>query len=216
MMNMKKIYTFTKMMLIALVAMTAFSSCEQDDSYDAETLCKGYWQGYLGVYYKNHWNVSGEEYATEMHFAHNGSYYTSGRGYEVDYDLRNPYSNYAYCTFKWFIVDGEITLIYDDAIWDPVYIRRYTLHSSHFYGYISDGTTRDIRFEFENVATSEWDGRYSGYGHHSGPYCSRQAPALGAEASDSVPFINRSEYCVSENGEQGISILSGTFATMMK
>ncbi|MBQ8463103.1 MAG: hypothetical protein IJ544_03185 [Prevotella sp.] len=212
---MKKIYTYTKLMLIALMAMTAFTSCEQDDSYDAETLCNGYWQGYLGVYYQNRWHVTGQEYATEMHFTHKGSYYTSGRGYEVDYDTRNPYSNYAYCTFKWFIVDGEITLIYDDAVWDPIYISRYNLYSSRFYGYIYDGTNRNIQFDFQNVATSDWDGRYSGYGQWGDlHYYSRQAPAIDDETGESVPFVDRSAYCVTEDGEQGVSILSGTFAKM--
>jgi hypothetical protein len=156
------------MMVIALMAAMTFSSCEQDDSYDAETLVAGYWQGYLGVYYQNRWSVSGKSYATEMHFRHNGSYYTSGRGYEVDYDTRNPHVNYAYCTFKWFIVDGEITLIYDDDLWSPVYITEYSLSSSHFYGYIytdfekdSDGNTinntRAMKIRAQMEADGVWD-----------------------------------------------------------
>lgn len=211
---MRKIITLTKMMVIALMAAMTFSSCEQDDSYDAETLVAGYWQGYLGVYYQNRWSVSGKSYATEMHFRHNGSYYTSGRGYEVDYDTRNPHVNYAYCTFKWFIVDGEITLIYDDDLWSPVYITDYSLSSSHFYGYIYDGSNRNIKFDFENVATSDWDGRgyeYGRYGDFDYDYYSRRTRGSGEAVADSIPVQDRTLLC--NNQEEGArSILSGTFA----
>lgn len=210
---MKKFFTYTKALLIAMMAVMTFTSCEEDDAYDAETLVHGYWQGYLGVYYSNRWHVSGTEYATEMHFTNKGSYYTSGRGYEVDYDTRNPYKNYAYCTFKWFIVDGEITLIYDDDMWNPVYISHYSLYSSRFRGQINDGSGRNIQFDFDNVSSSNWDDRFSGYGrHYDGSfYYSRQSCL---DDDEQVPFVDRSAYCVTDDGEQGTSVLSGTFAAM--
>lgn len=205
--------TYTKLLLIALLTTTMFGSCQTEDAYDAEQLTIGFWEGRLGVYYQNRWHVTGQHFATEIHFTHTGAYYTSGRGYEVDYDLNSPYENYAYCTFKWFIVDGEITLIYDDDIWSPVYIYNYHLSSSRFSGYINDGTTRDIRFDFNKVASSEWnynpDGNFSG--EFGGYYYARSATRSGVQSNDSVPVIDRTPLC--NNQEEGArSILSGTFA----
>jgi len=207
---MKKIYTYITMMMMAAVTMMSFSSCEQDDTYEAELLTNGDWQGYLGVYYSDRWRVSGTTYETVMHFTHNSAYATSGRGYEVDYDTRSPYRDYAYSTFKWFIVDGEITLIYDDDRWAPIYIYNYGLYSSSFRGYIDDGTGRNIQFDFQNVYFDDWNRYQRGsYGDFYSDYYYARATRSGVDSTAveaPVPFERR------EFDEGGLSILSGSFA----
>ena len=209
-------------LLIALAA-TFLSSCDKTDSYLAEQLRNRDWQGYIGAYYQDRWGISGDEYATVMRFTSRDSWYTSGRGEELDYS-RNSRYDYAYCTFKWFIVDGEITLIYDDDKWSPIYIVDYHLNDARFYGYIWDGTNRRIQFDLENVAYNDW-GYYNrstgGYGSfsHQNYYHSRQAQAIGEDENgqlleSSEPMvIDRTEQVRQESGEpEAVSILSGIFA----
>lgn len=208
---MKKIYAYTKTLFVAMMAVMALTSCETDDHYLAEQLIDRDWQGYLGTYYQDRWGISGQEYRTVMRFVSRDSYATSGRGYELDYRTSSWREDYAYCTFKWFIVDGEITLIYDDDKWSPIYIVDYRLTGATFDGYIYDGSDRRIVFEFDNVPFDDWGyytrGGYGGYNYgdftHQNYY---RAPAAtrGNEPADSasVPYINN-----------GKSILSGVFAT---
>ena len=151
-------FTYTKMMLVAMMTMMTFVSCSNDeDGYIASTLRNHDWQGSITEYYKNRWGVSGSEYSTVMAFDSKDAYYTSGKGYELDYKTSSPQENYAFCTFKWFIVDGEITIIYDDAKWDPVYIVDYQLNSNSFYGYIYNGSDRRIQFDLTSTKFADWD-----------------------------------------------------------
>lgn len=180
---MKKIYTYLMMAFVLSTATMTLTSCETDDQYEADTLITGDWQGYLGTYYYDRWGLSGTTYETVLHFSSSGMGATSGRGYEVDYDTRSPFNDYAYCEFQWSIVDGIITLIYDDSVWTPVYITQYHLSSSRFSGYMNDGTRRDIRFELRNVRFGYWDnyryGYYDDYGYYDGYY----ARTRGADGS---------------------------------
>ena len=218
---MKKIFTYTMMVLMA---MTMFTSCD-DDSYLADTLRNRDWQGRIGVYYQNRWNLRGNQYATVMRFWSKDSFYTSGRGEEVDYNTSSPYRDYAYCTFKWFIVDGEITLIYDDDKWRPIYIYDYRLYSSRFYGYINDGSGRGIEFDF--VAADNYDGwdYYSGYGYggygdfvNQNYYYSRQM--IDDEDFEYVKqpvVIDRTEAVREATGiNEAVSKASGEFAEAMQ
>jgi hypothetical protein len=155
---MKKIYSYLLTALMALAATATMTSChDSSDQYESDILTSGDWQGYLGEYYYDRWGISGTTYETTMRFTSRGVGSTSGRGYEVDYDTRTPFYDYAYCEFSWSIVEGVITIIYDDSQWQPVYISRYTLNSDYFAGYMNDGTRRDIRFEFHNVRFGYWD-----------------------------------------------------------
>ena len=209
---MKKYFFYALTAIMTMGSAMMLSSCELNDEEEAELLTTGYWQGYLGAYYQNHWNLTGTTYATEMYFGHNSHYSTSGRGYEVDYDTRSPFNDYAYCTFRWFIVDGEITLIYDDNIWSPVYIMRgYHLSPSHFSGYINDGSGRNIYFDFENIGSSRWGGYSNGSNGVFNDY-NYYYSRTRAESTDDVPFIDRSEKCTNTDGYHAVSILSGSFA----
>jgi hypothetical protein len=193
---MKMMYTYTKLMIVALMAMTAFTSCSSndEDGYIASTLRNHDWEGTISEYYKSRWGFSGSEYSTVMRFESKDAYYTSGRGYELDCNLSSPRENYAFCSFKWFIVDGDITIIYDDAKWDPVYIIDYELNSNNFYGYIYNGSNSKILFDLQSATFDDWDYyRRKGYRDFTNTYMAREL----AEPD-------------------GISVASGIFAEILK
>ena len=193
---MKMMYTYTKLMIVALMAMTAFTSCSSndEDGYIASTLRNHDWKGTISEYYKSRWGFSGSEYSTVMRFESKDAYYTSGRGYELDCNLSSPRENYAFCSFKWFIVDGDITIIYDDAKWDPVYIIDYELNSNNFYGYIYNGSNSKILFDLQSATFDDWDYyRRKGYRDFTNTYMAREL----AEPD-------------------GISVASGIFAEILK
>ena len=205
---MKKIYTYMTMVLMLSMATVSLTSCETEDQYEANVLIAGDWQGYLGTYYYDRWGLGGNSYETVIRFCGNGQGATSGRGYEVDYDTRSPFNDYAYCEFTWSVVNGVITLIYDDSMWTPVYINDYSLTSNYFSGYMNDGTNRDIRFRLENVRFGYWDTYRDGY-YYDDYYYSRATRGAGqdstAVSTDSIPYVNN-----------GKSIASGAFAKAMK
>ena len=217
---MKKTFFQFPLILSAVVAILSLCSCEKTDSYIADQLRNRDWQGYIGAYYSDRWGITGDEYATVMHFTSNESWYTSGRGEELDYS-RLSRNDYAYCTFKWFIVDGEITLIYDDSKWDPIYIIDYSLTDSRFQGYIYDGSNRRIQFDLRNEGYNDW-GYYKGnkgsYGDFSDQryYRSRELKELldsTSDAADAPLVIDRTEQARLESGEpDAVSIVSGIFA----
>ena len=193
---MKTMYTYTKLMIVALMAITAFTSCSSndEDGYIASTLRNHDWEGTISEYYKSRWGFSGSEYSTVMRFESKDAYYTSGRGYELDCNLSSPRENYAFCSFKWFIVDGDITIIYDDAKWDPVYIIDYELNSNNFYGYIYNGSNSKILFDLQSATFDDWDYyRRKGYRDFTNTYMAREL----AEPD-------------------GISVASGIFAEILK
>lgn len=207
----------SRMMLLATMsaAMTTLASCETEDDYIAQQLRSGDWQGYIGAYYSDRWGISGSTYATVMRFESRGEYYTSGRGYELNYNVNSPHYDYACSSFKWFIVDGEITLLYDDDVWTPIYIVDYSLGSTWFRGRIYTPSRQRIQFEFENVAYDDWDyyrnGHYGSYGDFGNPryFHSR----TDVDRSGDVPFLDRSDIARENSGESdAFSVASGEFA----
>lgn len=217
--NMKKILSTVMLLAMTMAVMTSFTSCEEEDDYIAQKLREGDWQGYIGAYYADRWGISGSTYATVMRFESRGSYYTSGRGYELNYNVNSPYRDYACSSFKWFIVDGEITLLYDDDVWTPIYIIDYSLGSSWFRGKIYTPTKQRIQFDFENAAFSDWDyyrngGHYGNYGDFDDPRYFRAR--TNSNTADEVPFIDRTEQARQQSGEQdAVSVASGEFAKAM-
>lgn len=226
---MKKIFTYTMM---ALMAMMSLTSCEGDDHYLAETLMNRDWQGYLGAYYTDRWGISasGKEYNTVMRFEGIDTYATSGRGCELDYRVNSWREDYAYATFKWFIVDGEITLIYDDDLWKAIYIVDYRLNYNNFYGYIYDGTNRKIQFDFTNKYFGDEETNYwsyyrsydrGGYNYgkfgHQNYYFSREASADDFEYVKQPKVLDRTELVRQQTGiSDAVSIASGVFAEAME
>ena len=122
-------FNYTRILFVVMAAMAVFTSCtKNEDDYIASSLRSSDWQGKITEYYQNRWGVNGSEYSTVMGFESKDYHYTSGRGYELDYKTSSPKENYAFCTFKWFIVDGDITIIYDDDKWNPTYRVSKTLY----------------------------------------------------------------------------------------
>lgn len=218
---MKKFFSYFMMFATTMVAMTTLTSCEEEDDYIAQQLREGDWQGKIGEYYTDRWGISGNSYATVMRFESRGSYYTSGRGYELNYNIYSPHHDYACYSFKWFIVDGDITLLYDDDIWTPIYIVDYSLSYSRFRGNIYTPTNQHIRFDFENLAYDDWDyyrsnrDRYGNYGdfENQNYFYARSAEA----EANAIPVIDRTEIARQRSGEpEAISIASGVFAEAMR
>ena len=212
---MKKFYTYITM-LVMTMGMFSLTSCDEEDDYIAQQLRGSDWEGVIGTYYNNRWSgLPNAQYETVWHFESRGEYYTSGRGAELNYNVNSPHVNYAYSTFKWFIVDGEITLIYDDDVWTPLYIVDYYLGSTYFRGYIENGSrSTHIRFELESTAYEDW-GTYrntGGYGDFRNQNWYRSRMTRSADVSEDVPFIDRTPLLQAEDGFQPCSVMSGDFA----
>ena len=191
---MKTVYTYTKMMFVAMMTMVVFTGCSKDeDGYIASTLRSSDWQGVITEYYQNRWGINGSEYSTVMGFESKDAYYTSGRGYELDYKTSSPKENYAFCTFKWFIVDGDITIIYDDDKWHPTYIVDYQLNSNSFYGYIYNGSDRKIQFDLQKTTFTDWE------------YYRKRG----------IQSFNVEYYAPKLNNKDGISVANGIFAEIL-
>lgn len=177
---MKKFTSIITLMLIAAMAFT-FTSCE--DEYIADNLSGGTfygktWQGTIRQYYHDRWGLSGNHYRTVMQF--NGEGYTSGTGYEVDYDLDDPYGSYYYCEFDWNVYGGTITIRYADTYYDPVYIYDYSLSSNYFEGYFDDGTASDISFRLYAINNFDWDPYWYDYDYYDDYYYAKpQTRAAG-------------------------------------
>ena len=208
------------MLAIIMAATTLFTSCEEEDDYIAQKLREGDWQGYIGAYYSDRWGISKNTYATVMRFESRNNYYTSGRGYELNYNVNSPRYDYACSSFKWFIVDGEITLLYDDDVWTPIYIIDYSLSSSRFRGKIYTPTNQRIQFELENIAYDDWDyyrnGHYGNYGDFDDPRYFRSRTDAATVGSDEPLVIDRSDIAREKSGDpDAISVASGEFARAM-
>ena len=218
---MKKLYSKIMMLATMLAAMTTLTSCEDEDDYIAQQLRNGDGQGYIGAYYSDRWGISGDTYRTVMRFESKGEYYTSGRGYELNYNIYSSHDDYACYSFKWFIVDGEITLLYDDDVWTPIYIVDYSLGNSWFRGRIYTPTNQRIRFEFENKAYDDWDyyrhrdsnGKYDRYGNHGDFGNPNYYHDSRTNTASEVPFLDRSSIAREKSGDpEAISVASGEFA----
>lgn len=151
---MKLFYFYFAM---AMMAMTTLTSCEPfedwEDRHEARTL-DGSWTGYIDTYYYDRWGLTGDSFRTTMYFEREDPY--GGWGYEVDYDLNSPYSDYYYCEFTWDIYKGTIRISYADS-WNNVYINDYSLNDTYFEGYMDDGTSTDIVFKLKYDYGFDWD-----------------------------------------------------------
>ena len=155
---MKKLFTYPKIMMMALAAMMSFTSCDprfwedMEDREEARTL-EGTWTGYVDTYLYDRFGVKGDSYRTTIYFERENGY--GGWGYEVDYNLYSRYDDYYYCEFDWEVVNGQIRIRYADS-WNDVYIYDYSLGDSYFTGYMDDSTSRDIRFQLSYDGHFDW------------------------------------------------------------
>ncbi len=151
---MKQIFT---LLAVATLAMCTLTSCNRD-AEEARTL-NGQWSGYIRTYYYDRWGLTGDDYRTTIQFNQRNNY--GGIGFEVDYDLNDPWGSYYYSPIRWEVRNGVICIDYEDGAY--VEISRYTLNNDIFRGYMYDGTRRDIEFSLVydgNVNWSRWS--YSG------------------------------------------------------
>ena len=130
---MKKLYTNIAVVLMAVLTMTAFTSCDKDVdlAYDLD----GIWQGtILGNYYYDRYGTNYTDYDTEICFYQNGAFSRGGTGYEIDRD--NTTGRYSRFNFDWKVRNGRIYISYDDGT--DVAITHYSLWSNEFRGEFRD------------------------------------------------------------------------------
>ena len=152
---MKKIYDYTRFMLMALVTMVTFSSCDEDSdiAYDLD----GAWSGtVVGDYYYYRCGkeyVTYQDWDTYIEFKQDSPFATSGEGYEYDENRRTGQWSETY--FDWQVRNGKIYISYDDGT--DVVIRDYEVYQirnvMRFRGYFEDYRGNDIAsFDFIKVA----------------------------------------------------------------
>ena len=185
------------LLLAALAALMTLTSCDKDNM-QAWTL-DGTWTGYIDTYYADRWGWTGESYNTSMFFNKTNTY--GGNGYQVDYNVNDPYRGYYYCDFVWDVRNGVIYIDYADS-WNTVRIYDYTLNSSRFAGFMDDGTHRDIRFSFVYNGRFDW-GRYRG-GYYYAPEQTR-----GTASADSTVLQHEGAEPVIMTREDGTEVLVG-------
>lgn len=154
---MKKIYTNIAVALMAVLTITAFTSCDSDVdlAYDLD----GIWQGTIvGNYYYDRYGTTYTDYDTEICFYQDGSFSRGGTGYEIDRD--NTTGRYTRSNFDWTVRNGRIYLSYDDGY--DVIIRDYETYTMgnamRFRGYFEDYRTGEQLASFNLIKVSE---RYS-------------------------------------------------------
>lgn len=144
--------TYLMMALWAVMLTVGVTSCEDNDAVEARTL-DGSWTGYIDTYFQDRWGWTGNSYRTTMYFHQRDRY--GGTGYEVDYNINNPYASHYYSDFIWEVNNGEIRIRYADS-WDDVYIYDYRLTRRVFEGYMDDGTLRGIQFQLYYDDSFNW------------------------------------------------------------
>jgi len=149
---MKKIFTYTMMMIMVAMTMT---SCDDDAmlAYDME----GVWQGTIqGNFYYDRYRSN--DYDTEISFVREGSH--GGTGYEIDYNYttRRYYRNY----FNWSVSNGRIIMDYDDG--STVIIHDYETYkvggNMRFRGYFQDYHTGEDLASFNLVKVVDPNNTY--------------------------------------------------------
>lgn len=159
---MKKFKTYLTMAIVALVSMTAFTSCDPDDdiAYDLD----GIWRGTMYVYHDGHRATE-----SEIEFISNGSFSSSGYGHWVDYYDRGYWGGYDYIynDIRWSVNNGVIHVHFVQENTD-IFIESYTLTNRYFDGIINDsGNYIDFRL---NRVTSPRRGSWDNYDDWYGDY----------------------------------------------
>ena len=153
---MKRMYAYTKSLLLALLAMTAFTSCEwlEDDDAVIAYDITGRWVGQLSQIYYNQfdWTVSERQYSTMFEFYQGDRY--GGRGREVDYS-RYDYHTYS---FRWYVEYGNIYIQYSDGA--QLVIDGYYVRNNHLYGKSFNGELEVYLTRYDYYDGDLWDDGY--------------------------------------------------------
>ena len=132
--------TNIKTIMMALMAMLAFSftSCDDDD-YIARTL-EGTWEGDMYVsYYFDYYDKYYDASYSEICFLRDPYRYASGDGYNGNIRV-------------YFVEDRSEVVIYN-----------YALNDSYFTGYIDLGDGGRQKFNLRHVSSPNWGSYYWGY-----------------------------------------------------
>lgn len=178
---MKKLASFTAMIMIALMSFT-FVSCDEDEDI-ADTLW-GTWEGdmYVEVDY------SGTVYRASrsvIQFDKDYYDYASGTGYWIDYFSRAPWDYFA-SHIDWRVVNGRIQ-IYSHEDNSYFYIYDYSLSENHFRGYLDSEWGDAMEFSLVKTSSPYWDDYTWGWGSYYG-YRSKNKVA-----EVKVPFDNNAD-----------------------
>ena len=205
---MKKVISTITMMMLAMLAFT-FTSCEDEEIAQDLAGSEGrIWQGTISKYYYDRWGLSGDHYRTVIEFVGDPWHWTKGTGYEVDYDLNDPYGSYWYSEFDWRVDHKVITLRYADTDYKPVYISDYYLTNNRFEGYMDDGTNSEIKFSLYMIKDFNWD-YYNNYSYYDGFYLAPRRMAAAKEApsendiapSETVKFSSKGAFAKKQAAE---------------
>lgn len=164
---MKKYYTNIAAVLLAVLSMTIFTSCETDEeiAYDLS----GEWQGYMGETYYDHWGYENyAEYYTIMRFSRDGySRYstgaTTGQGEQIDYPNGGYGGRAYYRYFTWEVDWGTIYIYYDNG--EKVRISSFNINGRYFNGTMRyfdryGSQISEAAFDFTRSGSSNWDHYY--------------------------------------------------------
>lgn len=186
------------MILLAMFTIS-FTSCEDEEiAQDLAGNDGRIWEGTISKYYQDRWGFTGDHYRTVIEFVGNIWSWTKGTGYEVDYDLNDPYGSYWYSEFDWRVKDKVIELRYADTDYEPVYIYDYYLSNNRFEGYMDDGTNSEIKFSLYLVKDFDWD-RYNKYSYYDDFYYAPRKMSASKDAetsaeSESVRFASKGAF----------------------
>jgi hypothetical protein len=163
---MKKFYYNIAVALMAVLSMTAFTSCENDEqiAYDLS----GEWEGYMGESFYDYWGYENyAEYYTVIRFYRDGhsSYRygaSTGEGEQIDYVNGSNYRPY-YRYFTWEVDWGTIYIKYDNG--EQVRIYNYNINGRYFRGTMKyyDRWSRELSvadFDFRKTTNFDWDYYY--------------------------------------------------------
>lgn len=118
-------------LLIAMLSLITFSSCEEDEDAAMAFQLSGYYEGTMrGTYYDKFGYPANTRWQTEFYFWQHDNY--GGTGEEHDFSGRNTIVS----RFSWEVEDGYIYLDFEDG--STVVARDYSLDYSRFRGYFDD------------------------------------------------------------------------------
>ena len=157
---MKKMYYYTKMIVVAMIAMMAFTSCDEDT--DLAYNLEGVWEGTITGNYYSYRGYTTNDYDTQIMFKQAGSWGSGGTGYETDYHRESR--RYTKVFFDWTVRDGRIYLHYEDGVY--VVIRDFetywAMSRMRFRGYFDNYDTGEQLAAFNLIKVESPDDYYDG------------------------------------------------------
>lgn len=154
------------MAIVALVALTTFTSCDRD--VDISNDLDGIWRGNMYVEHCDRYGTWYTATSTEIEFFVDGSFSNSGTGHWVDYYSGAPW-DYIYNDIRWSVNNGTIR-VYFVQEGTTIFISHYSLGSRFFEGTIDDNGNY-VDFSLTRISNPRY-GSWSyyepwGYGYYA-------------------------------------------------